>query len=55
LGVGFRGGREGKERLGKWEAFVWEFTKLGGKVLGGFGGVILYNFKVPPNWGVLGG
>jgi len=26
-----------------------------GKVLGGFEGLHLSNFKVPPNWGVLGG
>ncbi len=26
-----------------------------GKVLGGLEGLHLFNFKVPPNWGVLGG
>jgi len=53
--LGFGG--EGRERKDLWSGkplFV-SFKKNKGKVLGGFEGLHLSNFRVPPNWGVLKG
>jgi hypothetical protein len=51
LRVGFLSGREGKERLRKRSTLFGSFKKI----KKGFGGLILSNFKVPLNWGVLEG
>jgi len=49
---------EGRGREGKTYGEVnpcLRVLKQYGNVLGGFQGLHLSNFKVPPNWGVLGG
>jgi len=51
--LGFGG--EGKGRKDLWRGKpLFESLKKIGKGFGGFEGIHLSNFKVPPNWGILG-
>jgi hypothetical protein len=49
--LGFGGEGRGRRGLGRGQPLFGSFKKI----RKGFGGLILSNFKVPPNWGVLEG